>query len=118
VSALLQHCISVLFISFSGIVVENQFRSYKTLVLFLSPRQKNFIDEKNNGCCLPFLFYKQGFISQEIIKGVTNSVSLVKKSAKLPSIRNKDGSTIVLAYKESEGLMVTMAKNGKFIPVL
>jgi hypothetical protein len=62
--------------------------------------------------CLFFLISKVSF-AQEIIKGVTNSVSLVKKSAKLPSIRNKDGSTIVLAYKESEGLMVTMAKNGK-----
>ncbi len=51
--------------------------------------------------------------SQEIIKGLKNTVSLVQKSAKIPSIKNKDGSTIVLRYKESEGLMVTMGKNGK-----
>ncbi len=51
--------------------------------------------------------------SQEIIKGLKNTVSLVQKSAKLPSIKNKDGSTIVLSYKETEGLMVTMGKNGK-----
>lgn len=53
---------------------------------------------------------------QEIIKGTTNTVSLVKKSAKLPSIKNKDGSTIVLSYKEPEGLKVMMGKNGKNFP--
>ncbi|MBX7108566.1 MAG: VCBS repeat-containing protein [Chitinophagales bacterium] len=54
---------------------------------------------------------------QEIIKGVTNTVSLVKKSAKLPSIKNKDGSTIVLSYKEPDGLKVMMGKNGKNFPL-
>lgn len=53
---------------------------------------------------------------QDIIKGVTNSVSLVKKSAKLPAIKNKDGSTIVLSYKEPDGLKVMMGKNGKNFP--
>ena len=46
---------------------------------------------------------------QEIIKGMTNTVSLVKKSAKLPSIKNKDGSTIVLSYKEPDGLKVMIS---------
>lgn len=50
---------------------------------------------------------------QEIIKGVTNTVSIVKKSAKIPSIKNKDGSTIVLSYKEPDGIKVMMGKNGK-----
>lgn len=54
--------------------------------------------------------------SQDIIRGAINTVSLVKKSAKLPSIKNKDGSTIVLSYKEPEGLKVTMGKNGKSFP--
>ena len=48
-----------------------------------------------------------------IIKGLTNTASLVKKSAKTPSIKNKDGSTIVLSYKEEDGLKVMMGKNGK-----
>lgn len=51
--------------------------------------------------------------SQDIIKGLTNTASLVKKSAKTPSIKNKDGSTIVLSYKEEDGLKVMMGKNGK-----
>ncbi|MBK6484577.1 MAG: hypothetical protein IPG01_15930 [Chitinophagaceae bacterium] len=55
-------------------------------------------------------------LGQEIIKGMTNTVSLVKKSAKLPSIKNKDGSTIVLSYKEPDGLKVMMGKNGKNFP--
>ncbi|MBK9730601.1 MAG: hypothetical protein IPO83_04805 [Chitinophagaceae bacterium] len=55
--------------------------------------------------------------AQDIIKGATNTVSLVKKSAKLPSIKNKDGSTIVLSYKEPDGLKVMMGKNGKNFPV-
>lgn len=56
-------------------------------------------------------------VGQEIIRGVTNTVSLVKKSAKLPSIKNKDGSTIVLSYKEPDGLKVMMGKNGKNFPL-
>ena len=54
--------------------------------------------------------------SQDILKGIPNTASLVKKSAKTPSIKNKDGSTIVLSYKESDGLMVMMGKNGKSFP--
>ena len=62
---------------------------------------------------IALLFVTKLSFSQEIIRGLVNTASLVKKSQKLPSIKNKDGSTIVLAYKEETGLQVNMSKNGK-----
>lgn len=48
-----------------------------------------------------------------IIQGTTNTINLVKKSSKLPSIKLKDGSTIVLRYDLTDGIHAEMYKNGK-----
>ncbi len=51
--------------------------------------------------------------SQEIIKGLPLTISLVPKSAKQPNLKLKDGSGIFLVYKPEEGIHVIMGKNGK-----
>ena len=50
---------------------------------------------------------------QDIIKGLSISVSLVPKSAKQPNLKLKDGSGITLLYKAESGIHVMMGKNGK-----
>ena len=53
-----------------------------------------------------------------IVVGPTNSISLVQKSMKLPSIKFKDGSTIVLRYEAEVGIHAEMYKNGKNFDVV
>lgn len=48
-----------------------------------------------------------------IIQGPVNTISLVKKSSKLPTIKMKDGSTIALRYDVTDGIHAEMYKNGK-----
>ncbi len=50
--------------------------------------------------------------AQEIIKGIPLTISLVKKSAKQPMLKLKDGSGILLVYKE-DAIHVILSKNGK-----
>ncbi|MEO5673504.1 MAG: hypothetical protein ABIQ74_02555 [Chitinophagales bacterium] len=52
-------------------------------------------------------------LSQDIIKGLPITISLVPKSAKQPNLKLKDGSGIFLVYKSEEGIHVIMGKNGK-----
>ena len=51
--------------------------------------------------------------AQDIIKGLSISISLVPKSAKQPNLKLKDGSGITLLYKAESGIHVMMGKNGK-----
>lgn len=51
--------------------------------------------------------------AQDIIKGLSISISLVPKSAKQPNLKLKDGSGITLLYKAETGIHVVMGKNGK-----
>ncbi|MBA3648123.1 MAG: hypothetical protein H0W62_06165 [Chitinophagales bacterium] len=57
--------------------------------------------------------YYKGATAQEIIKGLTNTASLIPKSQRVPSIKNKDGSTLVLSYAAGTGIKVMIGKNGK-----
>ncbi|HYV95659.1 MAG TPA: hypothetical protein VE978_28045 [Chitinophagales bacterium] len=51
--------------------------------------------------------------AQDIIKGLSYTVSLVPKSMKTPNIKFKDGSGISLKYDAESGIHVLMNKNGK-----
>ena len=51
--------------------------------------------------------------AQDIIKGLSISISLVPKSAKQPNLKLKDGSGITLIYKAESGIHVMLGKNGK-----
>lgn len=56
-------------------------------------------------------------LAQDIIKGLTISISLVPKSAKQPNLKLKDGSGVFLVYKAESGINVIMGKNGKQFPI-
>jgi len=60
-----------------------------------------------------FTFLSFHVFSQDLIKGLPISISLVPKSAKQPNLKLKDGSGVLLKYDVNDGIHVIMAKNGK-----
>ena len=50
-----------------------------------------------------------------VFKGITNQVSIVKKSAATPSCKMKDGSEVRLS-NDDNGIVIDMNKNGKTFP--
>ncbi|MBX7142093.1 MAG: hypothetical protein K1X63_13520 [Chitinophagales bacterium] len=63
-------------------------------------------------CCIVGASITSSF-SQEIIKGIPVTISLIPKSAKQPSLKLKDGAGISLKYNAADGIHVLLSKNGK-----